>query len=141
MQKSTNMPIKMTLRASTQINIFLYTIFSFEFFGWSLKNLRNVEFLAEKQPWVFFNLEFFRPWVFWKRSKKSLAYKAISSFFRPNCGNHFGQEKSFWNDPKSLPRSDFVTFFLRTWISKKIPWPKILNKKVWKKVNGLDISH
>ena len=68
------MSIKMTLRASTQINNFLCTIFSFEFFGWSLKNLRNVEFLVEKRPWVFFNLEFFRHWVFWKRSKKSLAY-------------------------------------------------------------------
>ena len=49
----------MTLRASTQINIFLCTIFSFGFFGKSLKNLRNIEFLAKKGPWVFFNLEFF----------------------------------------------------------------------------------
>ena len=47
--------------------IFLCTIFSFEFFGWSLKNLRNVEFLAEKQPWVFSALSFL------KTVKKSLA--------------------------------------------------------------------
>ena len=49
----------MTLWASTKINIFLCTIFSFEFFGWSLKNLRNIEFLAEKWPWVYLNVGFF----------------------------------------------------------------------------------
>ena len=59
LKKSTNMSIKMTLRASTQINNFLCTIFSFDFFCWSFKNLRNVEFLAEKRPWVFLTMSFF----------------------------------------------------------------------------------
>ena len=74
MQKSTNMSIKMTFWASTQINVFLCTIFSFEFFGWSLKNLRNVKFLAEKWPWVFLTLSFFGLEFFENGQKKSLVY-------------------------------------------------------------------
>ena len=60
----------MTLRASTQLKNFLWPIFLFSFFGCSLKNLRNIEFWAEKWPWVFLGAEFFWPWVFWKRSNK-----------------------------------------------------------------------
>ena len=92
------MSIKMTLRASTQLKNFLWPIFLLSFFGSSLKNLRNIEFWAEKWPWVFLGAEFFWPWVFWKRSNKKPALMQMHGLFQWQYWSWLLSKKR-WNNP------------------------------------------
>ena len=58
-------------------NVHLLMSFALSFFIWSLKKSRQIEFFGNKWPWVFLEVEFFGPWVFWKCPKNKPAISPI----------------------------------------------------------------
>ena len=62
-------PFNCQLKPSAIGNVYLLKSLALSYFIWSLKKSRHIEFFSKKWPWVFLEVEFFGPWVFWKCPK------------------------------------------------------------------------
>ena len=75
----------------------LIEVIQIEFFVWSLKKSRHIEFFGKKWPWVILEVEFFGPWVFWKCPKnKPVLYASLLQISVVNFSTPYSFRSLYW---------------------------------------------